>query len=585
MRHDARVRPSSRPRLLLSCAFAWAACSSASGPASIDHKKLPAATQVTQGLQDHPPAQAAKPPRLIVVLVVDQMRAEMLERYGPYYSAGMRRLLDDGVRYTRARHAHASTYTAPGHATLSTGMHPREHGIVANSWIDERGIRQYAASDLKVEPLGAKDGFRGAPSWLEREALGDWLHAAHPEAKVWALALKNRAAIMMGGKHPDGVLWWNDEPASYVSSHYYFETLPPWLAEFAAAWPLAKKIDTIWEKPETLHASRVEDAPSYEGPFAAFPHDIKHFWDKVGAMARYTPMGEAMNFALARELIEREGLGADAQPDILWLGASASDWIGHRFGPRSHEMETYQLAFDQLLGELLTFLDKRFPEGDYLLALTSDHGASEIPESLKDADPPGGRIEGEAAVRRRLAQIVRAKQCPRGAFEVDVHQGVSLRPVGNTKTDEATKAKCLDALARALEQEEWAQEILKPAQLAEPVSTQDSPYASAAKLSYYAGRSAELFVRLPRHHIFARGYHTGTSHGSAYSYDQDVPLVFFSPQLEAAQREALVSTVDLAPTLAPLLGAPLPPDLAGKAIPTMADDFARLGWPSGPGPE
>jgi predicted AlkP superfamily pyrophosphatase or phosphodiesterase len=578
MRHHDAVPSPLRPALPFALAFAFGACATEAQVADANT----AAPSPRQDMKAEASQDPPSTPKLVVVLVVDQMRAEMLDRYGPHYQHGFRRLLDGGVRYTRARHAHAVTYTAPGHATLATGTHPSVHGIAGNSWVDTSGSRQYAAADPAVAPLGAAKSFPGAPTWLERETLGDWLQNAHPEAKVWSLALKDRAAIMMGGKHPDGTLWWNDEPPRYVSSRHYFEALPTWVDAFTNNWSIEERITIPWPKPERLLASRAEDAPDYEGPFAAFPHTLEHFWGKPGPMARYTPRGEEMNFALARELIENEGLGDDEQADILWLGASASDWIGHRFGPRSHEMEAHQLALDESLGEFLEFLDQRFPQGDYLLVLSSDHGANDIPESLAEAEEPGRRIDGKALVTKHFEAIVSRGECPRGAFEAELHTGVTLRPTDTPKATESSHQRCLEALATELSKQDWVVETAGPKELLSAPAPGDSPFLSAARRSYFPGRSAELFVHLPPHHMFAAGYKTGTRHGTSYTYDQDVPLVFFSPRLEPATRDEAVLTVDLAPTLAPILRVALPPDLSGKAIPSMAADFARAGWPSGP---
>jgi hypothetical protein len=228
-------------------------------------------------------------PKLVVVLVVDQMRAEMLERYGPIYSGGIRRLSSEGIHYTRARHAHAVTYTAPGHATLSTGRHPRDHGIVMNSWVDDRGTRLYAAADPEVEMLGVEEGFRGAPTRMQTDTLGDWLQTAHPEAKVWSLALKDRAAVMMAGQHPDGALWWNDSPARYVSSRHYFDALPDWLEGFGQNWWSREKLGRAWTAPTQVRASRKEDEVAFEGDFSAFPHTLEHFGGSLGRMVRHTP--------------------------------------------------------------------------------------------------------------------------------------------------------------------------------------------------------------------------------------------------------------------------------------------------------
>ena len=544
--------------------------------------EAPVAEPAASSASDPP----ASRPRLVIVLVVDQMRAEMLERYGPGYRAGMDRLRKEGVVFTRARHAHAVTYTAPGHATLATGRHPREHGIVMNSWVDDEGERHYAAADPDVEILGSDEGFHGAPTRVKSDTLGDWLQAAHPAAKVWSLALKDRAAVMMGGQHPDGVMWWNDAPARYVSSKYYFDALPDWLESFGESWWTQERLGAAWTAPTHIRASRPEDENAFEGEFSAFPHTLEHFGGSLGSMVRHTPKGEEMNFALARELIEREGLGRDEQPDLLWLGASASDWIGHRFGPRSHEMEAHHLELDRLIGDFLDFLDQRFPEGDYLLVLTSDHGMADVPESIRGHATSGERISGRPAVSRHLEALGASGACPQNTYDFDLRYGVTLTlRDGQLAPKAEVKRKCARALAEALRSEAWALEVLGPDELERPPSASDSPYAKAAKLSVYPGRAADVFVRLPEHHIFERGYKSGSSHGSAYTYDQSVPLIFFSPRLNAATRDEAVETVDLAPTLAPLLGAPLPPSLPGAAIPSMSEDFAKVGWPSTTSPQ
>lgn len=518
------------------------------------------------------PASAARP-KLVVVIVIDQMRAEMLDRFGPQWRAGLAELTTQGLVYLDAHHDHASTLTAPGHASIATGTYPRKHGVPANEWRDEAGREHYAATDPNATSL-IPGGLDGGPADLQRDTLGDWLRAHEPDARVWALAMKDRAAIMMGGKHPSGVIWWDVPSALHNSSDYYFDELPGWVTAFDATLSRDPAATGAWEADPTQPAiASHEDDFAGEGPNASFPHRLEEHKKGIGDWLRYQPRGDARTLELALELIDAQQLGRDDTPDLLWIGLSSGDWIGHRFGPNSHEIELYYRAMDIALGDFFAALRARGL--DPLIVVTADHGVADVPQDAARRGRDARRFEPAKDLQALAARLKNSSACPDPKLEISADRHVDVH---TPALRDAQRDTCVRAVAQALLEFDWCVAAFAGPDLRRAGGRSDGDAASPTfelfARSFVPGRSADVLVQLAPGYLFERGYKTGSAHGSPYPYDTHVPLVFMGSGLGAARVTRHVALVDLAPTLARVLGLPRKADLDGQALEEVTARFA-----------
>jgi predicted AlkP superfamily pyrophosphatase or phosphodiesterase len=501
----------------------------------------------------------------VVVIVVDQMRIDYLSRYADQYSGGLARLNREGIAFTDAHHDHALTYTAPGHASLSTGVYPRKHGIVSNFWWTHDRRRTIYAVEDTVRVLGAPDVPGSSPSLLLREPLGSWLKRVHPESNVFSVSLKDRAAILMAGPDADAAYWLAE--GRFVTSEWYLEAYPEWVTAFNEAalsqssWPAA------WDRlhPEASYgASREDDFPAEaDGVRTTFPH---LFEEEASAPAYHSgpwesPFGDERALAFARTLIAEEGLGDDATPDLLMISASAADVIGHAYGPYSQEVQDYYLRLDRMLQSFFETLDTTIGPDAYLVALTSDHGVLPMPEELQRRGVASKRIDpihiaktAVEAARRRLGL---------SDLPASVGEDIVLRFPGGFMSD-SSLAVIRQAIADELLRREEVADVFTHEELVDR-RTRRRPFLEQYRRSYHPERSPDLLVRYKEHYLPVASP-TGTSHGGPYAYDTHIPMVFLSHAFRAARHARQVAAVDLAPTLATLMRIEAPDDLDGAVL-------------------
>lgn len=535
-----------------------------------DGSQTPETTAATDAPVEQPVVAAAVP-RLAVVIVVDQMRADYFERFDGQLEGGLARLATEGVRYVDAHHAHAITNTAPGHATISTGTHPAQHGIVSNKWLDdETGEKVMAVHDPTVAIIGKGEGSGISPKNLMREGLGDWVHEVYPEARVVSVSLKDRAAMMLGGKHPDAAIWYEDDLGRYTTSTYYGETLPAWVTSYnerdraTALFPAEGWTPLLPDEAYAGSRATTEKVNTYDDYALTkrFPHTIAGEGITAANTIRQTPWGDQMTLELARAAIDAEQLGADEVPDVLLVSLSGGDYVGHRYGPLSKEMHDYYLRMDRYLGEFLGDLDQRFGD-DYVLAFTSDHGVVPAPEF--SGIETAGRLEpkmvlpGLAKKAAKKAKL-RGKELP----EVTWTHGVEVI-FGADVAEEKQAAFRKALVAELVALPEIADAFESRACLADDWASH-SEQASAWANSYYPGRAADIFVQLAPGVV---PYAAGSTHGTPYDFDNHVPIVLMTPDLPPAIVEREVHTVDVAPTVATMLGVAPPAWVMGEPLPTQ----------------
>ncbi len=510
-----------------------------------------------------PPPPPDYTPQLIVFVVVDQARADYLVRFRPLLRFGLARLLEESVVFTETTHDHAITTTAPGHATLVTGRHPAQHGVVNNWWFD-RSLGEMVAA-VGSEP---------SPELLLTPTLGDWLKATFPQSKVFSVSGKDRGAILTASKTADAAFWINAEDGHITSSSYYPHREPAWLAEYHETLFPDSYFGTAWEPlPEVVEQAAAYGLVPLDRGFLddQFPHPIgssspqpgEYFY---GRFANDTPFGDAYVLDFARTLILEEELGGDAFPDFLGLAFSALDKVGHDFGPDSPEVLDTLLRLDRLLGDLLDFLDAEIGLEHVVVSLSGDHGVTPLPEMLIAKGQPARRFGAEEI---GCVQRVGAAMGERfggswftESFFIDrdavAAAGVDLAEVvgvGSRLLEECP------GVERVWTHAELAAGANLSSELSGEEQAGDKLMQRLYANSYHPERSPDLVIQLEPHTLTS--YRNATTHGTPYTYDRHVPWLLRLPEGVGLTVTDPVATVDVAPTLAALVGLTPPADLDG----------------------
>jgi len=522
----------------------------------------------------------AGPPALVVILVVDQLRPDRATRALP---GGLGRLLREGRVYEQAWLEHAGTETCPGHAALATGRHPGPAGIPANVFFMEgRSEGIYCVADespagrLLVE--SAETGPDGrSPRYLRAEALGDWLRAQRPGARVFSVSGKDRAAIALGGRRPDAAFWLDRRASGhFTSSRYYLARLPEWAERWNAAerW---RSLPEVWTHAtgDPPNGTRADDFPGEARRFSrTSPHPLRVGEDLAETFARLqvSPELDAFTLSFASDLVREEGLGRDGQPDLLGVSLSATDYVGHYYGPYSQESRDTLERLDHHLDVFLRLLEERTAGRGLLVVLTADHGVMPLPEWLSEAPEPESRcpVPGGRIDTRTLDAWLQAQLSERFGGV-----GVTDRPwFGREDHTLAFDADRLAALgldrARVVAA---ARELLAASPGVERVWSREEiaagagpePFARLYHNSWAEGRDGDLVVQ-PQAGCLLSPYPEGTGHGSPRAYDRHIPLVFFGRGVEPGRVSEAVALVDVAPTVAHVLGLVAPEDLDGRPL-------------------
>ncbi|MFM9051203.1 MAG: alkaline phosphatase family protein, partial [Bacteroidota bacterium] len=360
-----------------------------------------------------------KRPKLVVGMVVDQMRYDYLYRYSAgYTSEGFQRLLREGFTCENAHFDYVPTYTAPGHACIYTGATPSVNGIVSNEWYDrslKKGI--YCVNDTTVDPVGTTSisGKMSPRRLLSSTVTDELVFATNGRSKVIGISLKDRGSILPAGHAPTGAYWHDPFTNNFVTSTYYMKSLPAWVKIFNER----KLVDTLLSKPWNLtlpaerYVNSTDDDSPYEGKYKGeerpvFPHDLPKLRATESELVRRTPMGNTFTLEFAKAAVEGEALGKDEVTDFLAVSLSSTDYVGHQFGINALETEDTYYRLDRDLNEFLVYLDQVVGKGNYLLFLTADHGACANPAYNSDHGFPGGLMD-EQLLRDTLSKALSVK--------------------------------------------------------------------------------------------------------------------------------------------------------------------------------
>ena len=540
-------------------------------------------------------AVAAEPPRprLVVVLSVDQFARELVDRYASLFPAGgFRRFFDHGADYPNCEHGHYLTLTGPGHSVMMTGTYPSRNGIVANRWYSRRDKKMVGCVDddrfpsLDPESTEPEKGF--SPLHLRTNTVGDVLRTSTmARAKVVSIALKDRAAVLMGGWRPNGAFWIDEGTCRFTSSRYYANALPAWLVRFNESGACATRIGGKWEKlrPDLDYAklADVDDAPyerSAYGLGRVFPHPLTEGKgaERYAALAA-SPVGNELVLQLAKSAIESEGLGRDEVPDVLALGFSSNDYVGHAFGPHSQEVLDMTLRTDRLVAELMDHLDRVVGERKWVMAIVSDHGAAPVPEYLEKLGVLAPREDhyrwstekARRAVERALSRRFFAADAPPSGFpgffaawDDATSPFVWVEP---SAIQHLPGAPSFDVLLGAIRDEisgiEGVEHVFTSSERGSLAASRD-PIAIRVDRTWDREDGGDLVVQLQPY--WFPGFGAATTHGSPYSYDTRVPMLLYGAGIHAGRYVRPVAVADLAPTLASLLGIPPPPAYQGEPL-------------------
>jgi Type I phosphodiesterase / nucleotide pyrophosphatase len=489
-------------------------------------------------------AQAASNTKLVVAIIVDQFRYDYLTRFDGDYHEGLRKLHDSGAFFTDGHEAHFPTVTAVGHAAFLTGSTPAIDGIVGNEWFDrETGKTVTSVSDDATKLVGGNGGTGSSPRRLVASTLGDEIKATGPaDSEVIGISLKDRAAILPAGHAANAAYWFEHESGQFVSSDYYMPALPAWVQAFNKSDGANKYASMKWGTYRTLPS--VLGKPYYEAMIA-------------------TPYGNDMLEAFAEEALKEEHLGRHSGTDVLTVSFSSNDLLGHQVGPDAPEVRDMCIQTDRVLGRLLRAVEAEAGAGNYVVVFTSDHGVAPKPEELTKRGIPAGRFS-RADVYQAIEAALSEKYGP-GKWIVGSDE---LAPYLNhdlLREKHAVLAEAEEIAAEAARKLPYIFRVYTGAQL-EHENLAGDPIGVLMQRGYYRGRAADLFIVQKPYWLASKD---GTSHGTPFSYDTHVPVIFLGRGIRPGRYDENVRTADIAPTLAALLGVNTPSGSVGRVLPVI----------------
>jgi predicted AlkP superfamily pyrophosphatase or phosphodiesterase len=496
-------------------------------------------------------------PKLVVVIVIDQFRGDYLERYrDQFQDGGFRLLLDHGAYFSDCNYNYANTRTAPGHATLFTGAYSNGHGIVANEWWDQKKKRIVTSVEDDATKLVGVNGDQtgSSPHNLLADTLGDELKVAtQGKARVFGISLKDRAAVLPAGFSGDAAYWIEPKSGAWVTSTYYRSDLPRWVQDFNDTRP-TKFWDREWKDAQGNLLRSTAHRKGKDGSDAAF-------YEVIGS----TAFGNEYEFDFAKELVVFENIGRGPDTDLLSISLSPNDILGHQLGPDSPEMQQMALDLDRQLADFFNFLGHQIGLANVWIALSADHGVSSLPDAVKKLRIPASNLDA-----RKLEEQIN------GTLTAKFSAGHSSEhPAPYIKLDYPMAWLDPDAFASAHIREREAEsavgEALKQAGLRDfytksQLASSEVPNTAFGRkfLNSYSPEGSWYVMGIPD--IYTVGPAKGTDHASPYTYDTHVPLAFYGLVFQAGTYRTSAEPVDMAVTLASLLGINAPTHAVGRVL-------------------
>ena len=529
-------------------------------------------------LYAQPPAsKEAGHPKLVVGIVVDQMRWDFLYRYaGRYTNDGFKRLLREGFSCENTMIPYTPTVTACGHTCVYTGSVPAIHGIVGNNWYS-RTLKKtvYCTEDSVAKTVGSPSPEGDmSPNNMLATTIGDELRlATNFKSKVVGIAIKDRGAILPAGHAANAAFWYDGTVGKFISSTYYMDSLPRWVNDFNALQLPAQYLLKPWSTlyPVATYTQSTADDESYEGKYRnetkpVFPHTLKGSDNAPFGILAASPFGNTYTLEFAKKLVDGYHLGSNKVTDMLCVSLSSTDYVGHQFGPNSIETEDTYLRLDKDLADFFQYLDKTMGKNQYTVFLTADHGVVQAPGFLNDHKLPGGAFD-EKKLRATLDSCLQQKW------------GISHAITDVENYQIYLNREAIDSAGKTLLQVETflQDEMLKMPDVADAVilnelnnKTIAEPLKWMITNGYNAKRSGDLqYILQPR--MLAGYTKTGTGHGAFYPYDSHIPLVWMGWGIRAGKTNTVTYMNDIAPTIAALLHIQMPGGCTGKPITAITE--------------
>lgn len=519
------------------------------------------------------PVAAPSKPKLVIGLVVDQMRWDYLYRYSEKYSSGgFKRLMREGYSCENTHINYSPSYTACGHTCIYTGSVPSVHGIVGNGWYDyKEDSAVVSVRDINYSTVGSSSLQVGkvSPNRLLTTTITDELKlATNFKAKTIGVALKDRSSVLPAGHKADAAYFFDGNTGSWVTSSYYMNQLPTWVTQYnakkyadsllAKSWPLS--LGSI-----SLYTESEEDFQTYEDVLdkeksPTFIHKVDSLTKPATKILPYTPYGNSATLDFAKAIITNESMGAGKYTDFLTISLSSTDLIGHKFGPNSVEIEDCYLRLDKDLEAFFSFLDNKLGKGNYVLFLTADHGAAHIPDFMKKNKMMGGvfpinEVDSllETALKSKFGADSLILSFDNSQLYFD-NERIAAKKVNREELKSFIRNFTLpfSGVAKVLDMENLSNELL------------DANMKQAIANSYYPSRSGDMFLLLEPG--WFEGFKKGTTHGTVYPYDTHIPLVWMGWNIKHGEDHSDVHMTDIAPTVAAMLHIQEPSGCTGKVI-------------------
>jgi len=527
----------------------------------------------------HAPAKAQAPvkaqvkdePKLVVGIVVDQMRWDYLYRYYDRYEAGgFKRMLGEGFSCENTFISHLPSFTAVGHSTVYTGSVPAIHGITGNDWIDQQSGRSwYCTEDTVAKSVGTTSSAgQMSPRNLLASTITDELRmATNFRSKVVGVSLKDRASILPAGHTPNGAFWFDDANASFITSTYYMQELPDWVKRFNERKEPAQLMSKAWETlyPINTYIQSTADQTNWEGNFVGetgtvFPHNMSAIYPKDPGSLRSTPSGNTLTLDFAKAAVEGYNLGTGTVTDFLTINCASTDYVGHKFGPNSIEVEDTYLRLDKDLAAFFDYLDKKVGKGQWTFFITADHGVAHVPGFMEENKLPGGVWEDGTSLTSLNEQIKTRFGVNKALLAFSNYQfyldHTAIASAGKSAKEITdfviAQLLPLKAVANAFPLRELNQ------------TTLPEPMRSMIANGFNVKRGGDIQIVLNPGWI--EGSKTGTTHGLWYPYDAHIPLVWMGWGIKPGKSNRTIGMTDISPTLAAMLHIQMPNGSVGKVI-------------------
>ncbi len=505
-------------------------------------------------------------PKLVIGIVVDQMRYDYLNSFQHLYGPdGFNRLMSKGQVFHDVHYDYIPTYTGPGHAAVYTGSTPALTGIAGNNWFDRsKGASVYCTDDDQVKTVGnPNQGKSMSPANLLVPTVTDMLKSQPGSGKVVAVALKDRGAILPGGKKADAAYWFDGKTGNWISSTYYMQELPAWVSSFNQKKLWDEYLNRVWNLSLPTDKYRgVPDNTPFERPFkgtsaSVFPHNLAEIRKGYSpGLIATTPFGNAITLDFARETIKNEKLGTDDATDFLCVSFSSPDYIGHQFGPHSLELMDMYARFDRELAVFFKEIDQSIGWNNVLIFLTSDHGAADVPGFAK----AGGFYDMEAFTKR-MGDSLKVKYGV-NFIQTESNDQFYLDRKAMKEKNVSAKQVYGDIIRWADEPwflGAWLPDDHVPCDLPEEI-------CNRIRLGFARERSGDLWIIARPNWIPTEYEGGGTTHGSPYVYDTHAPFIISGFGISPASRFERLGITDVAPTVAAILGLPMPSGAIGKPV-------------------